>query len=222
MKKAAIMVLLLSGVCAVRVQAQDTSVPAVPEQAPAPAPAPTTPAEYDPRVPAKMEFSGGFVYRSYSPNSSTNVHLNGGYVSAEYNIYSRLGAVVEGTGTMLNQGSQSAGTARRLAIFSGLGGAQLYPFRHRKVTPFGHVLAGEGYYNLHAPAFGGFPSKTITSTGLTYEFGGGLDWRINPHWAIRVIEGDYMISKFYGSQIGNPRQSGYRVSFGIVYLLGKK
>ena len=222
MKKAAMMILLLTGVCAARVRAQDTSVPAVPEQAPAPAPAPTTPAEYDPRVPAKMEFSGGFVYRSYSPNSSTNVHLNGGYVSAEYNIYSRLGAVVEGTAAVLHEGSQAATDEKRLAIFSGLAGAQVYPFRHRKITPFGHVLVGEGYYNLYAPPCCGFGSRTIASTGLTYEFGGGLDWRINPHWAIRVIEGDYMISKFYGSQIGNPKQSGYRVSFGIVYLWGKK
>ena len=83
---------------------------------------------------------------------------------------------------------------------------------------YGPAYYGGGY----APAYGGFQSKTIATTGMNYEFGGGFDWRIKPHWSVRLIEADYMISSFKASSLSDPRQTGFRISAGIVYLRGQK
>lgn len=222
MKKLATIALLFGGLCVLPAVAQEGSVPAVPEQT-APAPAPTVPkGSYDPRVPARFEISAGYVLRSYSPNTAAVYHLNGAYASFDYNIFWWLGATVEGTASTMKLGNQAAGTAQRLSLLSGLAGPKFYPLHHRTLTPFGQVLLGEGYYRLSAPAFGGFPAKTITATGGTFEFGGGLDLRIKKSWSIRLLEGDYMSSSFYASSLSRSRQTGYRISAGIVYLHGQK
>jgi hypothetical protein len=175
--------------------------------------------EYNPRIPAEFEISGGYVYRKYSPTPSTSFGMNGGYVSVDYNVFSWLGAVAEGLAVGRISGTQSLGTYQKWGIAAGLGGAQFYPLRHRKVTPFGHALVGEGYYVLSSPAFADFPSKTTTSTGMIYEVGGGFDLRIKRHWSIRLAEADYGSTAFLG---GTPRQLSYRVSAGVVFLHGQK
>jgi hypothetical protein len=220
MKKLAGMFFCLTVLCAVPATAQDTAPAAqnAPSAPPA-APQPAAKVQYNPRVPAQWEFSGGYVYRPYSPNANTTLKMNGAYVSADYNVFSWLGATVEGLGVLRKQGDQSVGTAQTLGILTALAGPQIYPLRHRKVSLFGHVLIGEGYYQLTAPAFGGFPSKRNTSSGFAYEAGMGLDVRIKSHWSIRLVEGDFGETSF---NVGEPRQEGYRISGGIVYLRGQK
>jgi hypothetical protein len=168
-----------------------------------------------------LEISGGYSYRAYSPTASTTFKLNGGYISADYNIFSWIGVAGEGMAAVRKQGAGTLGTSQTLSIFTGLAGPQVYPLRHRKVTLFTHFLIGEGYYYLRAPAFGGFSTRVTTSSGFAWEGGGGLDVRIKPHWSIRLVEGDYGETSFSVAQ-ANPHQVGYRLSAGIVYLRGQK
>lgn len=175
--------------------------------------------QYNPRVPAKWEFSAGYVYRPYSPNANTTLKMNGAYISADYNVFSWIGATVEGLGVLRKQGDPNIGTSQTLGILTALAGPQIYPLHHRKVTLFGHILIGEGYYQLTTPAFGGFPAKKNSSGGFAYEAGMGLDMRIKAHWSIRLVEGDFGETSF---NLGNARQEGYRITTGIVYLRGQK
>ena len=195
------------------------NIPNTPAQASSSAGKPPIAEQYNPRIPAEVEISAGYAFRRYSPTPSTGFGMNGGYISVDYNVFSWLGAAAEGLAVGRISGSQSLGTYEKWGIVAGLGGAQFYPLRHRKVTPFGKVMVGEGYYVLTSPAFADFPAKTTTSTGFIYEVGGGFDLRIKRHWSIRIIEGDYGSTAFLG---GTPRQLSYRISAGVVYLRGEK
>lgn len=214
----------LAFLCALSAMAQGTqgtqnTVPAIPEPQNVPAPAPQSRKKFDATIPARFELSGGYSYRAYSPNATTTLKLNGAYASGEYNIFSWVGVVVEGTATARKQGVTSLGTSETLGIFSVLAGPQFYPIRHRKFTLFGHFLAGEGFYALSTPAYGGFPSKVTTSMSSTFEAGIGLDFRATKRWEIRLAEGDYGQTSF---STGNPHQDNYRVAAGVVYLIGQK
>ena len=219
MKKLVSAMFCLSLLWAAPVMAQDSSSQGAQSVQASPS-APTHPAlAYNPRIPAKFEFSLGYVYRPFSPTANQTLKMNGGYASADYNIFTWLGVTAEGLGVVRKQGEANLGTSQTLSVFTGLIGPQFYPMRHRKVTLLGHAMVGEGYYNLWAPAFGGFPAKRTTSTGFAYEVGMGLDVRIKSHWAIRLIEGDFGETSF---SVGDPKQEGYRISAGITYLRGQK
>ena len=144
----------------------------------------------------------------------TRIGMNGAYGSFEYNILSRIGAVAEVSGGIRNQGTNG-----NLSIFSVLVGPQIYPFKHRrKITPFAHLLFGEGFYRNDYPAYGGFPHTIITSSAFSWEGGAGVDWVHSAHWEIRLIEVDYAQTKF----LGNQSQNNYRGSVGIVYRFGER
>jgi len=220
MRRPAAIVFCLAMLCAVPAKAQD-STSAPPQSSSTPASTTKTAATYNPRATPLLEISGGYSYRAYSPTPQTTFKLNGGYVAADYNIFSWIGVAGEATGAVRKQGAGALGTSQTLSIFTGLVGPQVYPLRHRKVTFFTHFLVGEGYYYLRAPAFGGFSTRVTTSNGFAWEGGGGLDVRIKSHWSLRLVEGDYGETSFYVAQ-ANAHQVGYRLSAGIVYLRGQK
>lgn len=221
MKRLAWVVLCVAGLCAGPVRAQE-STPAAQESSSAPPPASQKPAaRYNPRATPAVEISGGYSYRGYSPNSSNTFKLNGGYLSADYNILSWIGIAGEATATVRKQGAQALGTAQTFSIFTAMVGPQVYPLHHRRATVFSHLLLGDGYYYLKAPAFGGFAANVTSKHAFSWEIGGGLDVRVKEHWSLRLIEGDYGETSF-SIPATNPRQVGYRVSVGAVYLIGQK
>lgn len=220
MKRFAGVFFCVAVLCAAPAKAQDS---ASASQGSSSAPAPTTKpaAPFDMRATPLLEISGGYSYRAYSPTASTTFKLNGGYLSADYNIFSWIGVAGEGMAVVRKQGAGALGTSQTLSIFSGLAGPQVYPLRHRRMTLFTHFLVGEGYYYLRAPAFGGFSTRVTTANGFSWEGGAGLDVRIKSHWSIRLIEGDYGETSFSVAN-ANSHQVGYRLSAGIVYLRGQK
>ncbi len=89
------------------------------------------------------------------------------------------------------------------------GGLQFYQFlagprftaRNANVTAFGHTLIGIMHTNV--------------STDLALGFGGGLDVNVNPHFAVRVFQLDYIPFRPTGGWIHN-----FRVGVGVVYKWG--
>jgi hypothetical protein len=178
-------------------------------------PAETVPAKpLPPPYVAPYEVSGGYSIRMFTESNSVRVGLNGAYGSLQYNILSRVGAVVEVSGGVRNQGLNG-----NLSIYSALAGPQIYPFKHRRtLTPFAHFLVGENFYRNDYPAYGGFPHTVSTNSSFGWEAGGGFDWVYKTHWEIRLIELDYAPTKFFGGS----RQTGYRGSIGVIYRFGRK
>jgi outer membrane protein OmpA-like peptidoglycan-associated protein len=100
----------------------------------------------------------------------------------------------------------------------------IYRWPGSKVTPWMHVLAGGG--ELEGPSHQNY------SPGWTTTAGGGLDYELNRHWAIRMIEADYEfvdvrygVAHFSGlikgwQPGGTAQLEGIRLAAGVVYHIG--
>jgi hypothetical protein len=189
-----------------------TQTPSSPPQTPPSVPqTPPSSARETPRY----EVSAGYNLRVFTQPNYARVGFNGWYGAGEYNILERISLAGEVSGGFRNQGARGD-----LSIYSGMVGPQIYPFKHaHKITPFAHVLFGEGYYRASYPAFGGFPAEVVTYSSFSWEVGGGVDIRRTPHWSIRLIQLDYARTGFLGSKLV---QNNYRASIGFVYRFGKR
>jgi opacity protein-like surface antigen len=80
-----------------------------------------------------------------------------------------------------------------------------FAYRHSdKLTPYFHFLLG----GAHVSGSGAF----------ALAFGGGFDAKVTPHVAVRLIQADYVLTKFNDG--ANNRQSNARISAGIVFRPG--
>ena len=79
------------------------------------------------------------------------------------------------------------------------------------MTPFGHVLLGA------VRGSGGFVGISQSATKFGIAPGGGVDVKLSDMVSIRLVEADYLMTRFLGV-----RQDNIRVSAGIVLTFGKK
>src|SRR5208282_3510139 len=209
MKKAGLFVLLVLFVLPVVAQAQEGTqeAPPTPPTAPqgqAQTPAPPVAAE---RYTPEYEISAGYAYRKfYFPDEPTapTLGMNGGYASVDRNFKRWLGADAEVSAAFRNRGIYGNSSVYTLLV-----GPQLYPLKHRKLTPFAHLLFGVGYYRNAIPPNQAFGSLVRDWTALAWSGGGGLDLYLKQHLGIRLFEYDYNVAHFYG---GNVDKGSGRVS----------
>lgn len=167
----------------------------------------------------KYEISVGYDHRSFYVAGSPKIGMNGWVASFDYDWKSWLGFEGEGQGVYKTITNVGAAT-QYPSLYTIMAGPQVFPFRHHKVSPFGHFLYGEGYYRIEAGPYGGFGSAVQTSHAHALEGGGGIDVKFSENWAIRGMF-DYGTTHFGGSS-GSASQGGYRFSIGVVYYLGRK
>jgi hypothetical protein len=174
-----------------------------------------------PRYTAKYEISAGFAHRSFSTSpGAPKIGMNGWYGSVDYNWKRWLGFAADGLGvyTRINSGLASTYHNQTESIYTFMVGPQFFPFKHRKVTPFGHFLYGGAYFRQYTSPVGGFGSNLVTSFSRAWEGGGGLDVTLRQHWGLRLVEFDYGSTRFFAGS----GQSSYRVSVGFVYRFGQR
>jgi hypothetical protein len=221
--KRALGLLLLVSLFVLPAMAQDSQTPPPQGQPPS---APEVPSDQTEPVKVKHvwatpkgEISGGFAYRSYYAAGGQTVGMIGAYGSYQYNFYRWLGLDgevlgVNGSIKVTNLPPES------LHVFTTLVGPQVYPLGRHKLDPFGHFMYGAGFLLASVPAFSGYPSNTTSAVVKAWQTGGGMDLNLKPHWAVRLVQFDYVSAKFLGP--GVQGQNGKRVSFGIVYRFGQK
>jgi hypothetical protein len=140
----------------------------------------------------KVEFFGGYSYLRVDNSPSAN--LNGWELAGQYKFADWLGGVADFDG---HYGSPDGVSS---SVHTFLFGPQVsWPAR---VSPFAHVLIGGAHVS------GGGFSDTSFATAI----GAGIDTRLVPGIYWRVIEGDYLVTRFF-----DHTQNNARISTGIVF-----
>jgi hypothetical protein len=174
------------------------------------------------QITPRYEAGAGFDFTSFGPQSLTSttstprLNMYGWNVNGVYNLYRFVGVAFDVSGVYNIQTSPSENIGNATTqVYPFLVGPRFYPFGHRKLTPFGQLLFGGGYQRLSAPLLNPFPAAVVTSTGYAWEGGFGVDYTFRNHWAIRLIEVDYLNTYFNGGGQGSER-----ATIGVVYRWG--
>jgi opacity protein-like surface antigen len=152
----------------------------------------------------KAEVFGGYSHMFANLNA-TSFNLNGFHVSVRENLYSWFGGDLDFS---TNYGTEAGFKVNTQSIMYG----PVFAYRkHPKVTPFGHVLLGavrgsDGFEGI---------SKAATKFGIAP--GGGIDVKVSDMLSLRLIEADYISTRFLST-----RQDNVRISAGLVLTFGKK
>jgi hypothetical protein len=169
---------------------------------------------------SRFELGGGLLFRSFyninSTGTATGQRLNqlgwSGYADYRFLRWLSLGGDLSGAYHL----SSNNGNTQ---IYTVMIGPRFYPFGHEhKITPFGQVLFGRGFYGYNLESQGGFNPFSRWTNGYNWMGGGGLDFRYKRRWLLRIPEVDYESSHFGAS--GQPSQGNFRLSVGLIYRFG--
>ncbi|MGO9539252.1 MAG: outer membrane beta-barrel protein [Terriglobales bacterium] len=154
-------------------------------------------------------------------------NFNGWNAEVQYNADRWIGVAADFGG---RNGSPITGATGISGIPSGNGytflAGPVISYRTKsRITPFAHILAGFDRISLNAGTITG-PSAPVPVAATTYDdfavaLGGGLDYRIVRHFAVRLGQFDYYhttlnLNKFYASAFGVSSFQGLAVHQGNV------
>jgi hypothetical protein len=173
----------------------------------------------------------GNVFGGYSLLHNNSNNFNGWDAQGTFNFTPHIGATAD-----------FSGNSRQLAGISFLGfsaGTQqhLYNFLFGptatayfgKSSVFGHALFGEAHSSLSAgvtvPILGGISAPVTSANAFAMAFGGGVDFGLSRHFAIRAAQLDYIRTSFnstdalaagLSTNLGN-HQNSFRYSGGVIF-----
>jgi opacity protein-like surface antigen len=166
----------------------------------------------------KVEAFGGYSYLRAN-DFNTGLNFNGGSGSLAYNLTPMFGIVGDFGGYHWSQNSVDA------TVVSYLFGPKV-ALRHGPITPFAQVLFGGAHasgtvFNEGCEARVRSEGEPCTVSGSENAFamtiGGGVDWNATPHIGIRVIQAEYLMTRFNGfGNNGSSNQNNARISTGVV------
>lgn len=180
----------------------------------------------------KAELFGGYSYSRVQAGSGlSGINLNGWNASITGNVNSWFGVTADFSG---HYGSPSGTKVNRHSF---LFGPRLTFRGHDKVNPFVHVLFGgvRGHRSITPagppPPLPQLPPVSETAFGMV--LGGGMDVKVGNNFAIRVVQADYLLTRFdqpsgiFCITVPCPTtiqgtQHNLRLSFGIVWRSGGK
>jgi len=182
---------------------------------------------------SKVDLFLGYSYLRAVPTSSPNNRmdwLNGGSASAAYNFTRYLGLVgdfgafkaselqLTGPGANPPRVSNASGNA-----FTYMAGPRLSLRKYDRITPFAQALFG----GIHASEVTLSKCAGTSCTPLRSEnafamtAGGGIDFRLSHHVAIRAVQVEYLMTRFGDQHTGiRNTQNDIRLSSGLVLGFG--
>jgi opacity protein-like surface antigen len=156
----------------------------------------------------------GYSYTRVNPSSSSSLDgfsLQGGDVSISYKAYHWLTAVADfGASASGHHNSDIIGIQTHGVQETYLFGPRASLPRWRRITPFAQALVGVAH------ASHGLYDTTGSQTSFSWAAGGGFDYRLSGSFSLRLLQVDFLQSKF--SEVGNcsQYQNNVRVSTGLV------
>ena len=168
------------------------------------------------------QFETGLTYSFTRVNPGGNLTsymANGGSGFVEYNLNHVVGLVAD-------LGSNYIGNVNGFAIdnttFTYLFGPR-FNWRTSRFTLYAQTLVGGARFsNAYDPASPA-PSLGFSETTFAAAIGGGVDYRLTDHIAIKPIQLEYLMTQLPSTFANvNQVQNNLRYSAGIVFRLGSK
>lgn len=94
---------------------------------------------------------------------------------------------------------------KKASLVTAMGGLTFKANRAGKIQPFVRALAGTSYIKADSAIF---TQPTKADFGFAASLGGGLDWRINKKFGIRLFQVDYLSTSNFGQHQNNVRVGG--------------
>jgi outer membrane immunogenic protein len=160
-----------------------------------------------------VEAGGNYNYmRTNAPPGGCGCFsMNGGAAWISYNPFGPLAIVGE---LSVQHASSVLGSGAGLTLTSYQVGPR-YRFRQvRRLVPFAQVLLGG------SRASGSYASDMGLSNAFAATMGGGIDVELTSRVDVRAFQADYAFLRFPNGV--NDHQNNLRISFGIVFKLGKR
>jgi len=151
----------------------------------------------------------GLNYSWLHVNSSKNDSQrtgNGGSGYFEYNLNRSWGLVGDVGGY--------ANTRKSDRLMTYMFGPR-YNWRHSRLTPYAQALFG-GAHLWNGPSY------SRTQNGFAMAVGGGLDYLLTNHIAIKPAQVEYVLTRLDSANGFGGHQNDIRYSAGVVFRLGSK
>lgn len=179
----------------------------------------------------KVELFLGYSYLRAMPTMEAGnrlVYLHGGSASMAFNFNRYLGIVAD-VGAFTNSQMRFTGAYtstidvdnQNVAVITYLFGPR-FSFRHDRVTPFFQFLFGGMHANQVSIANCTFSCILLPDeTTFAETAGGGLDIRVRRHLALRIVQAEYLMTRFTDySTSETGMQNDMRLSSGLVFRFG--
>jgi opacity protein-like surface antigen len=151
----------------------------------------------------KIEAFGGYSYLRAN-SDGVGYNFNGGSGSLDYNLTPWLGVVGDFGGYHWSGSGAFAGEDSTVVTY--LFGPKV-ALRHGPITPFAQVLFGGAHISASESGSG-----SATANGFAMTLGGGLDWNATSHIGIRLVQAEYLLTRF-----DSESQNNARISTGVVF-----
>jgi outer membrane immunogenic protein len=154
-----------------------------------------------------------FVKSNAPPGDCGCFTLNGANGWFAYNFTHHWAAVGEMGG---GYASKIDGTTSDLTFSTFLGGVRYSRRLMDRIAPFGQFLIGGAHANgALTPDLAGMPAG---ANAFAMVAGGGMDLEGSRYWKLRLIEVDYLLTRFDNGV--NNHQNNVRVSIGAAFRFG--
>jgi opacity protein-like surface antigen len=158
----------------------------------------------------EVEIMGGYSYLR-ADMGGADLGIHGWRTSLTHNTHSWLGGTADISGYYTQVTPASGPPDVNVNCYLFLFGPQFSYRKNPSFTPFTHVLLGA------MRASQGYLGISQSKTDFAAAFGGGVDFKIHKHVALRVVQADYIYTSYL-----NQRQNNLRLSAGIVLRFGEK
>ena len=154
----------------------------------------------------KLEVFAGYSYLfTVVGTGIKNTNSNGGKADAEFSLNNWFSVAGDFGGYY---SSNFAGSKQSNTLLTFLGGPR-FSLRSGKARLFGEGLFGGAHDSV----------STFSANAFSFAVGGGADVNLSEHFGIRVVEADYLYTKFnlvpfFGPN--NTKQNSARISTGVV------
>jgi hypothetical protein len=159
----------------------------------------------------QIDLAGTYSFvQANSANFGGHFNLNGGSISAALSVNDRFAAIADVGVYRFPELPLKTNSTMCTYLF----GPRILSRRSDRAGPFAQILVGAGRLNAS--------SSTIKAgeNAFTIAIGGGLDVPVRSHYTIRIVEADYLLTRFANGSGSSAMQNNFRVSTGLVFRFG--